>query len=279
MPVIDIGFSPCPNDTFIFDALVNHKIDTKGYTFNTHLEDVQTLNEWALQGKLPVSKISYGVWPLVKNNYHLLNAGGALGKGVGPLLIYKENATSTLENSDVENNGKPTIKTMCVAVPGINTTAHLLFSLAFPKVKNKKFLVFNEIEEAVLSGQVDAGVIIHENRFTYAEKGLSKWMDLGTYFEETFNAPIPLGGIIARKDMPNEEVQLLNTLIKESVQYAFKNSYDILPEFVKCHAQEMSEQVMRQHIDLYVNDFTVDMGDTGKKAIEQLEKVWRELNG
>jgi len=279
MPVIDIGFSPCPNDTFIFDALVNHKIDTKGYTFNTHLEDVQTLNEWALQGKLPVSKISYGVWPLVKNNYQVLNAGGALGKGVGPLLIYKENATSTLENSDVENNGKPTIKTMCVAVPGINTTAHLLFSLAFPKVKNKKFLVFNEIEEAVLSGQVDAGVIIHENRFTYAEKGLSKWMDLGTYFEETFNAPIPLGGIIARKDMPNEEVQLLNTLIKESVQYAFKNSYDILPEFVKCHAQEMSEQVMRQHIDLYVNDFTVDMGDTGKKAIEQLEKVWRELNG
>jgi len=274
MPVIDIGFSPCPNDTFIFDALVNHKIDTKGYTFNTHLEDVQTLNEWAIQGKLPFSKISYGAWPLVKNNYHVLNAGGALGKGVGPLLIYKETATSTLEN-----DGKPTIETMSVALPGMNTTAHLLFSLAFPQVKNKKFLLFNEIEDAVLNGQVDAGVIIHENRFTYLQKGLTKWMDLGTYFEETFNAPIPLGGIIARKDMPNEEVQLLNSLIKESVQYAFKNSYDILPEFVKCHAQEMSEQVMRQHIDLYVNDFTVDMGDTGKKAIEQLEKVWSELNG
>lgn len=274
MPAIDIGFSPCPNDTFIFDALVNHKIDTKGYTFNTHLEDVQTLNEWAIQGKLPVSKISYGVWPLVKNNYHILNAGGALGKGVGPLLIYKENATSTLEN-----DGKPTIETMSVALPGMNTTAHLLFSLAFPQVKNKKFLLFNEIEDAVLNGQVDAGVIIHENRFTYLQKGLTKWMDLGTYFEETFNAPIPLGGIIARKDMPNEEVQLLDSLIKESVQYAFKNSYDILPEFVKCHAQEMSEQVMRQHIDLYVNDFTEDMGDTGKKAIEQLEKVWSEING
>ena len=274
MPAIDIGFSPCPNDTFIFDALVNHKIDTKGYTFNTHLEDVQTLNEWAIQGKLPVSKISYGVWPLVKNNYHILNAGGALGKGVGPLLIYKENATSTLEN-----DGKPTIETMSVALPGMNTTAHLLFSLAFPQVKNKKFLLFNEIEDAVLNGQVDAGVIIHENRFTYLQKGLTKWMDLGTYFEETFNAPIPLGGIIARKDMPNEEVQLLDSLIKESVQYAFKNSYEILPEFVKCHAQEMSEQVMRQHIDLYVNDFTVDMGDTGKKAIEQLEKVWSEING
>jgi 1,4-dihydroxy-6-naphthoate synthase len=274
MPAIDIGFSPCPNDTFIFDALVNHKIDTKDYTFNTHLEDVQTLNEWAIQGKLPVSKISYGVWPLVKNNYHILNAGGALGKGVGPLLIYKENATSTLEN-----DGKPTIETMSVALPGMNTTAHLLFSLAFPQVKNKKFLLFNEIEDAVLNGQVDAGVIIHENRFTYLQKGLTKWMDLGTYFEETFNAPIPLGGIIARKDMPNEEVQLLDSLIKESVQYAFKNSYEILPEFVKCHAQEMSEQVMRQHIDLYVNDFTEDMGGTGKKAIEQLEKVWSEING
>jgi 1,4-dihydroxy-6-naphthoate synthase len=279
MPVIDIGFSPCPNDTFIFDALVNHKIDTKGYTFNTHLEDVQTLNEWAIQGKLPFSKISYGVWPLVKNNYHVLNAGGALGKGVGPLLIYKENATSTLENNDFKNNGKPNIETMSVALPGMNTTAHLLFSLAFPQVKNKKFLLFNEIEDAVLNGQVDAGVIIHENRFTYLQKGLTKWMDLGTYFEETFNAPIPLGGIIARKDMPNEEVQLLDSLIKESVQYAFKNSYHLLPEFVKCHAQEMSEQVMRQHIDLYVNDFTVDMGDTGKKAIEQLEKVWSEING
>jgi len=271
MPLIELGFSPCPNDTFIFDALVNHKIDTKGYEFKLHLEDVQTLNEWALQGKLPISKISYGVWPNVKNNYHLLNAGGALGKGVGPLLIYKEDLNRGTEA------GKPNAETMTVAVPGVNTTAHLLFSLAFPQVKNKKFLVFNEIEEAVLSGKVDAGVIIHENRFTYQEKGLSKWMDLGTYFEETFNAPIPLGGIIARKDLPQEEVTLLDGLIKESVQYAFKNSYAILPEFIQSHSQEMSEQVMRQHIDLYVNDFSIDMGETGKNAITQLEKVWNSL--
>ncbi len=266
MPLIELGFSPCPNDTFIFDALVNHKIDTKGYEFNLHLEDVQTLNEWALQGKLPLSKISYGVWPLVKNNYQLLNAGGALGKGVGPLLIYKKN-----------NDGKPNPANMTVAIPGKNTTAHLLFSLAFPEVKNKQFLVFNEIEDAVLSGKVDAGVIIHENRFTYAKKGLSKWMDLGTYFEETFNAPIPLGGIIARNDMQKEEVKIVDALIKESVEFAFKNSYDNLPEFVKSHSQEMSEQVMRQHIDLYVNDFSIDMGEVGKKAITQLEKVWSEL--
>ena len=278
MPVIDLGFSPCPNDTFIFDALVNHKIDTKGYTFNLHLEDVQTLNEWTLQGKLPISKISYGVWPLVKNNYHLLNAGGALGKGVGPLLIYKETPSSTFDNSNLQDYGKPNVETMTVAVPGVNTTAHLLFSLAFPQVRNKKFFVFNEIEEAVLTGKVDAGVIIHENRFTYAQKGLRKWMDLGSYFEDTFKAPIPLGGIIARKDMRKEEFQLLDSLIKESVQYAFENSYETLPDFVKCNAQEMSEAVMRQHIDLYVNNFSIDMGTVGKKAIAQLESVWSRLN-
>jgi len=263
MPTIDLGFSPCPNDTFIFDALVNHKIDTKGYEFNLHLEDVQTLNEWALQGKLPYSKISYGVWPNVKKQYQLLESGGALGKGVGPLLIYK--------------GAKPNASTMRVAIPGMNTTAHLLFSLAFPEVTNKEFLVFNEIEEAVLSGKVDAGVIIHENRFTYTDKGLSMWMDLGNYFETSFNAPIPLGGIIAKNDRPKEEVQLLDKLIQESVEYAFKNSYDQLPEFVKCHSQEMSEQVMRQHIDLYVNDFSIQMGEVGKNAIDRLEEVYSKL--
>jgi 1,4-dihydroxy-6-naphthoate synthase len=264
MPVIDLGFSPCPNDTFIFDALVNQKIDTKGYTFNIQLEDVQTLNEWALAGKLPYSKISYGVWPSLKEQYQLLKSGGALGKGVGPLLIYK--------------NQQPDAATMKVAIPGVNTTAHLLFSLAFPTATNKSFLVFNEIEEAVLSGKVDAGVIIHENRFTYAQKGLTKWMDLGTYFEETFNAPIPLGGIIARKDRDQHEIATIDALIKESVEYAFKHSYETLPEFVKCHSQEMSEQVMRQHIDLYVNDFSIDMGTQGANAITALEKVYSSFN-
>jgi 1,4-dihydroxy-6-naphthoate synthase len=138
--------------------------------------------------------------------------------------------------------------------------------------------VFNEIEDAVINGEVDAGVIIHENRFTYAQKGLSKWMDLGSFFETTFNAPIPLGGIIARKDIPMNEVAILDALIKESVEFAFKHSYEILPEFVKCHAQEMSEEVMRQHIDLYVNDFTINMGAIGKNAIAELEKVWSALN-
>jgi len=266
MPEFEIGFSPCPNDTFIFDALVNHKIDTKGYSFKVHLQDVQTLNEWAIAGKLPFSKISYGVWPLVKNNYALLNSGGALGKGVGPLLVYKEDTSRT--------EGKPDVSAMRVAIPGVNTTAHLLFSLAFPNVTNKEFLVFNDIENAVLQGDVDAGVIIHENRFTYADKGLSKWMDLGTYFEETFNAPIPLGGIIARNDINTNEIAIVDDLIKQSVEYAFANSYDILPDYIKHHSQEMSEQVMRQHIDLYVNDFSIDMGDTGRKAIAKLVQVY-----
>jgi 1,4-dihydroxy-6-naphthoate synthase len=269
MPTIDIGFSPCPNDTFIFDALVNHKIDTKGYDFKLHLEDVQTLNEWALQGKLPYSKISYGVWPKIKNQYQLLESGGALGKGVGPLLIYKEDK--------INLSGKPDEKTMRVAIPGIDTTAHLLFSLAFPDVKNKVFLVFNEIEEAVLSGMVDAGVIIHENRFTYADKGLSKWIDLGHYFETSFNAPIPLGGIIARKDQPQDEINMMDVLIQESVQFAFNNNYEQLSEFVTSHAQEMSEQVMRQHIDLYVNDYSIQMGEVGKNAIAKLEEVYNQL--
>jgi 1,4-dihydroxy-6-naphthoate synthase len=263
MKKITLGFSPCPNDTFIFDALVNHKIDTKGYEFDIHLEDVQTLNEWAIQGKLDITKISYGVWPVIKHNHHLLKSGGALGKGVGPLLIYKGN--------------KPDATTMTVAIPGVNTTAHLLFSVAFPEVKNKKFLVFNQIEDAVLQGQVDAGVIIHENRFTYAQRGLEKWMDLGNYFEQTFNAPIPLGGIVANHRINIEEATQIDALIKESVEYSFKHHYKKLSDFVQCHAQEMSEVVMKQHIDLYVNDFSIEMGDTGKNAIEQLEKVYTQL--
>lgn len=281
MPVIDIGFSPCPNDTFIFDALVNQKIDTHGYTFHLHLEDVQTLNEWAIAGKLPYSKISYGVWPVVQKKYRLLKSGGALGKGVGPLLIYKADGHKHHSNEMHPNEmiqGKPAIESMKVAIPGINTTAHLLFSLAFPSVKNKTFLVFNEIEDAVLSGKVDAGVIIHENRFTYADKGLSKWMDLGSFFEETYHAPIPLGGIIASNNRPKDEVELIDKLINQSVQYAFDHSYQALPEFVKCHSQEMSEQVMRQHIDLYVNDFSLDMGDIGRNAIHQLELVYNSLS-
>ncbi|HPZ87442.1 MAG TPA: 1,4-dihydroxy-6-naphthoate synthase, partial [Flavihumibacter sp.] len=158
--LLTLGFSPCPNDTFIFDALVNKHIDPGPFQFELALEDVQTLNEWALQDKLDISKISYGVWPLVKNKYRLLESGGALGNGCGPLLIAREPIAENKVNE------------LRIAIPGRNTTAHLLFSMVYPQARNKVFMVFNEIEQALLDGQVDAGVIIHENRFTYAARGL-----------------------------------------------------------------------------------------------------------
>lgn len=260
-----LAFSPCPNDTFIFDALVNHKIDTEGLSFEVVLEDVQTLNEWAKAGKLDISKISYGVLPLVLNNYQVLNSGGALGKGVGPLLITK---------------GAPVkdVKYMLIAIPGENTTAHMLFSLAYPEAKNKQFLVFNEIEEAVLSGRVDAGVIIHENRFTYQLKGLSKIRDLGEYWEETVKVPIPLGGIIIRKNFDAELQQKVDRLIQKSLAYAFEH-YPKLPDYVRQHSQEMSEQVMRQHINLYVNQYSLQLGEDGKSAVNTMLRVYQELHG
>lgn len=256
-----LAFSPCPNDTFIFDALVNQKIDTEGITFEVFLEDVQTLNEWAIAGKMDFSKISYGVWSKVKDQYHLLNSGGALGKGVGPLLITRP--ASLLDYSP------EAINEMTIAIPGENTTAHLLFSLAYPRAKKKVFKVFHEIENAVLNGEVEAGVIIHENRFTYEAKGLRKIIDLGNYWEQTKRLPIPLGGIIAKKTLDSVLVKKVDSLIKKSIEYAFSN-YPAVSDYVVAHAQEMSEDVMRQHIDLYVNDYSLDLGEDGLAAVEVL---------
>jgi 1,4-dihydroxy-6-naphthoate synthase len=265
-----LGFSPCPNDTFIFDALVNHKIDTEGLSFNVVLEDVQTLNEWAKQGKLDFSKISYGVLPLVLEQYIVLHSGGALGKGVGPLLI-------TLPDNDFLQH-KKNIEEVSVAIPGENTTAHMLFSLAFPKASKKVFKIFNEIETSVLEKTEDAGVIIHENRFTYHLRGLHKVMDLGNYWEEKTGVPIPLGGIIAKRTLGSELIQQVDRLIRKSVEYAFEHHYEQLADYVKQHAQEMSEDVMRQHINLYVNNYSVELGADGKKAVHTLLDVYKQLH-
>ncbi len=264
---LSLGFSPCPNDTFIFDALVNNKIDTEGLRFEVQLEDVQTLNEWAREGKLDLSKISYGVLPLVLSQYQLLNSGGALGKGVGPLLISKK----AIDPAQLQK----TVNNFTIAVPGVNTTAHLLFSMAFPNANNKKFLVFNEIEEAVLSEKVDAGVIIHENRFTYQDKGLVKLMDLGNYWEQQLKVPIPLGGIVAHNRIGKELAVKVDGLIRKSVEFAFAN-YPELSDYIRCHAQEMSDDVMRKHIDLYVNNFTINLGVEGKKAVDTLVSIYRK---
>jgi len=262
---LTLGFSPCPNDTFIFDALVNKKIETDGLEFELMLEDVQTLNEWALQGKLLVSKISYGVLPRILHQYNLLDSGGALGKGVGPLLIAKRD----IPLNDIGN--------MTIAIPGQNTSAHILFSLAFPNAKRKKFMIFSDIENAVVEGKADAGVIIHENRFTYMNKGLVKLMDLGEYWENETGCPIPLGGIVIRNDIDAGIQKKLTEKIQQSVEYAFKN-YPYLPPFVKEHSQEMEEHVMRQHIDLYVNNYSVSLGTTGRQAVDKFIDVYNQIN-
>lgn len=260
-----LGFSPCPNDTFIFDALVNHKIDTEGFEFDVVLEDVQTLNQWAIDGKLDFSKISYGVLPIVTDEYGVLESGGALGKGVGPLLI-----TSS------HNFQKKEIEEMTVAIPGKNTTAHLLFSYAYPQVKEKKFMIFHEIEEAVLSGKVEAGVIIHENRFTYQLKGLKKIKDLGEYWEENIKAPIPLGGIVGKRSIDKSILLKVNQLIRKSLEYSFEQ-YPTISNYIKCNAQEMEESVMRQHIDLYVNNYSLELGHVGRKAVKKLLDVYENI--
>jgi 1,4-dihydroxy-6-naphthoate synthase len=263
---LTLGFSPCPNDTFIFDALVNKKIDTKDLEFNVVLEDVQTLNEWAMHGKLDISKISYGVLPLILDNYVVLNSGGALGKGVGPLLI----SDFGFRISDLENS--------VIAIPGENTTAHMLFSLAFPDAKNKVFKVFNEIEDAVLNKKVDAGVIIHENRFTYQSKGLHKLMDLGEYWEKKTGIPIPLGGIVAKRNLEKSLIEKVDNLIRKSIEYSFAHNHVELSEYVKKYSQEINEDVMRQHINLYVNDYSIDLGVEGKKAVIKLLEVYQQLD-
>jgi len=258
---LTLGFSPCPNDTFIFDALVNKKIDTGDFTFEPVLEDVETLNQWALKGKLDITKISFPAFFQSSDKYVLLNSGSALGKGVGPLLISKH---------EIRN---PDPATLSIALPGSHTTANLLFSFAYPRAFNKKFVIFSAIEDAVLNGETDLGVIIHENRFTYQQKGLHKVMDLGEYWEQKMKVPIPLGGIVIQRTFDQSIGLQVDKLIRRSLQYAYKN-YPQVTDYVKQHSQAMSEDVMRQHIDLYVNNYSLDLGNDGRHAIIELQKVF-----
>ncbi len=264
---LTLGFSPCPNDTFIFDALVNKKIDTDGLEFEAVLADVETLNQWALEGKLDITKLSFPAFFKSLNNYTLLNAGSALGKGVGPLLI----TDSQQEITDDE------INQASIALPGANTTANLLFTFAYPDARDKTFMLFSAIENALVNKETDLGVIIHENRFTYQQKGLKKVRDLGEYWEQKMELPLPLGGIAINQSVKRSLALRVNELIRKSLEFAFKN-YPAIPEYVKQHSQEMSEEVMRQHIDLYVNNYSLDLGDEGRQAIEALHELFLELN-
>jgi 1,4-dihydroxy-6-naphthoate synthase len=264
---LTLGFSPCPNDTFIFDALVNKKISTGEFEFETVLADVETLNQWALEGKLDITKLSFPAFFRSLEHYTLLNAGSAVGKGVGPLII--SDAGHKITDDEINQAS--------VALPGANTTANLLFSFAYPDAKDKKFMVFSAIEDALMNKETDLGVIIHENRFTYQQKGLHKVKDLGEYWEEKMELPLPLGGIAINQSVKRSVALKVDELIRKSLEFALKN-YPVLPEYVKQHSQEMSEEVMRKHISLYVNNYSLDLGEEGRLAIESLHELFLELN-
>jgi 1,4-dihydroxy-6-naphthoate synthase len=256
---LTIGLSPCPNDTFIFDALLHNKVDTEGIVFSPRLEDVETLNTLAGTGQLDITKVSYGAVPRLIYHYRILDAGGALGEGVGPLLVSK-NLRSAHELDPAKH---------AIALPGRNTTAHLLFAMAFPDMLQKKFMPFHEIEKAVLEGITDAGVIIHENRFTYAAKGLHLLAELGDLWESQTGLPIPLGGILARRSYPVPLLQKINRVIRRSLEFAWQH-YPELAHFVKDNAQEMDEEVMKKHINLYVNKYSLGLGSAGRAAVWKL---------
>ncbi|MDI9320906.1 MAG: 1,4-dihydroxy-6-naphthoate synthase [Phycisphaerales bacterium] len=254
---LTLGFSPCPNDTFIFDALVNGLIDNQGLKFDYVMEDVETLNQMAYKNELDITKLSYGSYLNLTKDYALLHSGSALGKGVGPLLVSKK----PINFADIADHS--------IAIPGAKTTANLLLSLAAPLAQNKNEIVFSEIEDAVLNEQFDAGLIIHESRFTYEQKGLFKIIDLGDWWENTMSAAIPLGGIVMKRSFEHDLIAQVDALIKESILHSWKN-YPNLSDFVQANAQEMNEQVMRQHIQLYVNEFTTNLGVLGTQSIETL---------
>ncbi len=258
-----LGISPCPNDTFIFDALLHGRIDTGDLEFDVVFEDVQTLNDMSTRGALELTKLSYFAYGSVSDRYLLLNAGSALGNNCGPLLIAREPI------ADLQ--GKR------IAIPGNLTTANFLYQIQYPEAVESVYMTFDEIEDAVLSGRVDAGVIIHENRFTYADKGLIKICDLGEAWESSTGYPIPLGGIAARRDLPTDVITQVDGLIRQSVQFAFDHP-DASLEFVREHAQEMDDAIMRQHIELYVNDYSLQLGDRGRAAVDFMLRKAVELN-
>ncbi len=255
-----LAFSPCPNDTFIFDALVNGKIDTEDFEFKVYLEDVETLNNNAILNRYDVSKISYGVYHKIINDYIILDSGSALGTGVGPLLISKEKKYHDDVNQET------------IAIPGENTTAHFLFSMAYPNAKNKVFLRYDEIEAFVQQGK-GLGVIIHENRFTYHKKGLHKIVDLGDYWEKTTKDPIPLGGIVMRRNIEKSIQQKITRLIQKSIVYAY-SFYPELNDYIRNNSQEMTDAVMHQHIELYVNDYSKTLGPKGREAVLKMLEVF-----
>lgn len=257
MNKLSIAFSPCPNDTFIFDAMIHQKIDTEGLEFEYLITDISELNRMAFSASVDVLKISFHAYVHLLKEYILLESGSALGKNVGPLIISKKHYKSE------------ELQSLKVAIPGELTTANLLLKILFPEVKNKTSMIFSEIEDSVINGDFDAGLIIHENRFTYQDKGLLKVADLGELWMQKTKTPVPLGGIIANRKLAEEIIGKLNRILKRSILYAKENP-DSGMDFIRQHSNEMEESVIKKHIDLYVNDYTVELDEEGHRAIEKL---------
>jgi 1,4-dihydroxy-6-naphthoate synthase len=254
---LSLGFSPCPNDTFIFHALVHGIIQANGLSFSERLEDVETLNRLVLARSLDISKVSFHLYGHVRDSYTLLPSGSALGRGCGPLLVSRQQCDPS------ELRHQP------VALPGPYTTAALLLRLFDPELTNFRFMPFNEIMPAVASGEVAAGVIIHESRFTFREYGLVQLLDLGEWWERDSGMPLPLGGIVARRSLGEEIIRSVGSVIRASIAHAFANPAASQP-YIRAHSQEMSDAVCAAHIGLYVNDFSLELGDEGTAAVELL---------
>jgi 1,4-dihydroxy-6-naphthoate synthase len=254
------GISPCPNDTFIFDALCNGIVSDDSIQFHFQFEDVETLNQMALDKHPDIVKLSYANYFNVMDDYVMLRSGGAMGYGVGPLLISKQAIHPEK------------IHASTIAIPGLHTTANFLLQYAFSDITKRVVVPFDAVEDAILNGEADAGVLIHENRFTYANRGLHLIMDLGTYWEQQTGLPIPLGGIAIRRNIPVATAQKIQQLILKSLALS-RQQYPVISAFVQSHAQAMDPTVMRQHIDLYVNSFSLDPGNSGIAAVEKMAEI------
>ena len=255
-----LGYSPCPNDTFIFYALVHGKIDTGDLHFKEILLDVETLNQMALHAELDITKVSYHAFGYLREDYCLLRSGSAIGRGCGPLLVVREDCAI----NDLQ--GKK------IAIPGRLTTAYLLFQLfSADFIHSLSFIEmpFHKMMEAVKNGVADAGLVIHEGRFTYSSYGLKRLVDLGEWWEDETGLPVPLGGILVKRNLGEDLIRRINSVVRRSVEYAFTHR-DEPTYYMKQHSQELKDEVIEQHINLYVNDYSIDIGEDGVSAVKEL---------
>lgn len=260
---VTLGFSPCPNDTFIFNALVNGPLQPAGHRLHVTLQDVETLNRMAFEERLDITKLSFYAWLKARDHYRLLSSGGALGYGCGPLVIA------------AESYGPDDMDRCRIVLPGKWTTAHLLFRMWAPQAHQRRFISYDKIFDALRKGEADCGVIIHESRFTFESAGFRPVIDLGAWWEEQTGLPIPLGCIAVHRRLPLPVADQLDQAIRESIRQARCDPDAALP-YIRAHAREMTAEVLRAHIDTFVNEFSLDLGEKGREAVQMLEMRARQ---